>query len=234
MNHDSIKARVCAANREIDRARLAILTWGNASEADREAGVFAIKPSGIEYADLTPEAIPLVSLETGEKISGTLNPSSDTPTHWALYRAFPSIGGIVHTHSPHATAWAQAQREIPCLGTTHADAFRGPIPCTRPPTREEVEGDYESNVAKTIRERFERTGLRPEETPGVLVAAHAPFVWGGNAMEAVTHARILEEIAKMATMTLRIAPDANAIDPFLQERHYSRKHGKRAYYGQRE
>ena len=232
MGFDELKNRVCAANREISRIRLAILTWGNVSEVDREAGVFAIKPSGVDYADLTPDDIVVVSVETGEKVAGEMNPSSDTPTHWHLYRAFPSIGGIVHTHSPYATAWAQAQRDIPCLGTTHADAFHGSVPCTRPLAQVEVEGEYELNTGRVIAEHFRECGLDAAGMPGVLVASHGPFAWGSNAMKAVVKGRILEEVAKMAATTLSINPAIGAVDQFLLDKHYLRKHGSNAYYGQ--
>ncbi len=232
MSTESLRAKVCEANKEISRVRLAILTFGNASEVDRDAGVFAIKPSGVDYDAMTPDDIPVISLETGEKIEGTLNPSSDTPTHWRLYRAFPSIGGIVHTHSPCATAWAQAQREIPCFGTTHADVFYGAVPCTRPLTQEEVETDYELNTGNVIEEHFRSSGLDPAEMPGVLVSAHAPFTWGKDAMAAVTNGRILEEVAGMAATTLAIDPNVSTVDQYLLDKHYLRKHGKDAYYGQ--
>jgi L-ribulose-5-phosphate 4-epimerase len=232
MSTEDLKARVCEANKEISRVQLAILTFGNASEVDRETGVFAIKPSGVDYDAMTPDDIPVISLETGEKVEGELNPSSDTATHWHLYRAFPSIGGIVHTHSPYATAWAQAQREIPCLGTTHADTFYGPVPCTRPLTQEEVETDYELNTGKVIEEHFGSNGLDAAEIPGVLVSAHAPFTWGKNAITAVTNGRILEEIAKMAATTMTINPNIAAVDQYLLDKHYLRKHGTDAYYGQ--
>jgi len=232
MGYETLKERVCAANKEISRVQLAILTFGNASEVDRENGVFAIKPSGIDYDAMTPDDIPVISLETGGQIEGTLNPSSDTATHWHLYRAFPSIGGIVHTHSPYATAWAQAQCEIPCLGTTHADVFYGSVPCTRPLTQEEVEADYELNTGKVIEEHFGGCGLDPAEMPGVLVSAHAPFTWGKDAMAAVTNGRILEEIARMAVATLAINPQVTAVNQYLLDKHYLRKHGKDAYYGQ--
>jgi len=210
-----------------------MLTWGNASEVDRDAGIFAIKPSGIDYDDLTPGDIPVISLETGEKVDGKLNPSSDTATHWHLYRSFPDIGGIVHSHSPCATAWAQARRGIPCLGTTHADTFYGPVPCTRPLSREEIETDYELNTGRVIEEHFTKNNLKPAEIPGVLVSAHAPFAWGKDAATAVTHALILDEVAKMASSTLAINPDASAVEPYLLDKHYLRKHGKNAYYGQK-
>ena len=232
MSYDELKQRVCTANREIDRIQLAILTFGNASEVDRDAGVFAIKPSGVDYDTMTPDDIPVVSLETGEKIAGAMNPSSDTATHWQLYRAFPDIGGIVHTHSPYATAWAQAQREIPCLGTTHADTFYGPVPCTRPLTQAEVEGEYELNTGKVIAAHFEQNRLKAAELPGVLVSSHAPFAWGKDAMAAVINGQVLEEIARMAATTLSINLDATAVDQFLLDKHYLRKHGTNAYYGQ--
>jgi L-ribulose-5-phosphate 4-epimerase len=227
-----LKRNVCEANQEINRVRLAILTWGNASEVDREAGVFAIKPSGVPYADLTPEHIPLISLETGEKVAGDLNPSSDTATHLHLYRAFPEIGGIVHTHSPYATAWAQARMPIPCLGTTHADTFYGPVPCTRPLTEEEIANDYELNTGVVIASHFKALGLNPLEVPGVLVSAHAPFTWGNSASSAVTTAVILEEVARMASATRSLNPDGPEAEPYLINKHYSRKHGKDATYGQ--
>ncbi|MGA0333261.1 MAG: L-ribulose-5-phosphate 4-epimerase AraD [Kiritimatiellia bacterium] len=230
--HQSLQSRVVQANREINRVRLAILTWGNASEVDRDAGLFAIKPSGVAYEDLTPEMIPLISLETGEKVEGTLNPSSDTATHWHLYRAFPEIGGIVHTHSPHATAWAQARLPIPCLGTTHADTFYGPVPCTRPLTETEIETGYELHTGVVIAEHFRSCGLKPMEVPGVLVSAHAPFTWGKNAAAAVTHAIILEEVARIAAETRLLHPGGPEAEPYLLNKHYTRKHGPDASYGQ--
>lgn len=229
---NNLKQHVCAANREINRVRLAILTWGNASEVDREAGVFAIKPSGVAYEDLIPDRIPVISLQTGDQIGGDLNPSSDTATHWRLYRAFPSIGGIVHTHSPHATAWAQARMPIPCLGTTHADSFYGPVPCTRPLTEDEIESDYEGNTGKIIAAYFEEAELNPLEVPGALVSAHAPFTWGKNALDAVTNALILEEVARMATETRLLHPGGPEAEPYLVKKHYNRKHGPNATYGQ--
>ncbi len=232
MNYEQLRERVCAANREISRVQLAILTWGNASEADQAAGVFAIKPSGVDYDALTPEQIPVISLATGEQVAGELKPSSDTPTHLCLYRAFPEIGGIVHTHSPAATAWAQAQRALPCYGTTHADTFYGPVPCTRMLTQAEVESDYELNTGRVIAEHFRMAGLSPRKIPGVLVAAHAPFVWGQDAMRAVITGRILEEVARMAAATEALNPEADPVAQFLLDKHYLRKHGEGAYYGQ--
>lgn len=232
MSTEELQQKVCEANRQISEIRLAILTWGNASEVDRKAGVFAIKPSGVDYTDLTPEDIPLISLETGEKVEGTMNPSSDTATHWHLYQAFPDIGGIVHTHSPAATAWAQARKAIPCLGTTHADTFYGPVPCTRPLRQEEVETEYELNTGRVIAEHFRQESLNPLEVPGVLVSAHAPFTWGETAMKALVHAQILEEVARMATATLSLNSQAAPVEAYLLDKHYQRKHGRDAYYGQ--
>ena len=233
MGYEALKERVHAANKELARIQLAILTWGNASEVDRETGVFAIKPSGVDYDEMTPDDIPIVSLETGEKIEGAMNPSSDTATHCHLYRAFPGIGGIVHTHSPNATAWAQARREIPCLGTTHADTFYGPVPCTRPLTQAEIENDYELNTGKVIEEHFVQKDLNVAELPGVLVSCHAPFVWGADSMAAVINGQVLEEVARMAATTLAINPVAGVVDQYLLDKHYLRKHGRNAYYGQR-
>ena len=232
MGYEALKERVCAANKEINRVELAILTWGNASEVDREAGVFAIKPSGVDYAEMMPDDIPIISLETGEKIEGEMNPSSDTATHWHLYKVFEDIGGVVHTHSTYATAWAQAHREIPCLGTTHADTFYGSVPCTRPLTQAEIEGEYELNTGKVIAEHFEVNGLKASELPGVLVSSHAPFTWGTNAMKAVVNGRILEEVARMASVTLELNTSIGAVDQYLMDKHYLRKHGANAYYGQ--
>ncbi len=233
MSHVDLKTRVCEANREISRTGLALLTWGNASEADRDAGVFAIKPSGVAYDALSPEDIVLVSIETGEKVEGDMNPSSDSASHAELYRAFKSVGGIVHTHSTCATAWAQAHRGIPCFGTTHADHFYGEVPCTRLLTREEVGGAYELNTGKVIVEHFTQHGLDPVQMPAVLVASHAPFVWGANAAAAVTCGVTLEEVARMALKTCNLAPNVPAIDDYLLDKHFLRKHGTDAYYGQK-
>ncbi len=232
MSYRELKERVCAANKEIRRSGLAVLTWGNASEVDREAGVFAIKPSGVDYDSLTPDDIVIVSLETGEKVEGSLNPSSDTPTHWQLFKSFPSVGGIVHTHSAKATAWAQARRGIPVFGTTHADYFYGEIPCTRELTEEEVEGEYELNTGKVIVEHFQHRRLDPVQMPGVLVAGHGPFVWGKNAAHAVENGIILEEVAAMAMDSLALNPALKAVPQYLLDKHFLRKHGDGAYYGQ--
>lgn len=233
MNHGDLRERVCEANREISRIELAILTWGNASEVDRDAGVFAIKPSGVDYGSMTPGDIPIISLDTGERIEGNTTPSTDTASHWQLYRSFEAIGGIVHTHSLYATAWAQARREIPCLGTTHADAFYGPVPCTRKLTKEEVEGEYELNTGKVVVEHFLTNNLDPVAIPGALVACHGPFAWGQNAMAAVVNGQTLEEIAHMAAITLLPDPTIESIDQYLLDKHYLRKHGDSSYYGQK-
>ncbi len=232
MKHEALRERVCLANKEIHRVQLAMLTWGNASEVDRGAGVFAIKPSGVDYDAMGPDDVTVVSLETAEKVDGRLNPSSDTATHWHLYRAFAEVGGIVHTHSPFGTAWAQAQAAIPCLGTTHADTFYGEVPCTRPLMQSEVEIDYELNTGKVIVEHFAAHDLDPMELPGVLVSAHAPFAWGADAMRAVVNGRILEAVAQMASATLAINPNVTSVEQYLLDKHYLRKHGKDAYYGQ--
>jgi L-ribulose-5-phosphate 4-epimerase len=232
MSYEALKERVCAANKEINRIQLAILSWGNASEVDRRAGVFAIKPSGVDYGEMTSDDIPIISLETGEKVEGRMNPSSDTATHWHLYRTFGDIGGVVHTHSTYATAWAQANREIPCLGTTHADTFHGSVPCTRALTQAEVESEYELNTGRVIVEHFEKNGLKAAEFPGVLVSSHAPFAWGSSGMKAVVNGRVLEEVARMASITLGLNPGIGAVGQYLMDKHYLRKHGANAYYGQ--
>ncbi|NQU41631.1 MAG: L-ribulose-5-phosphate 4-epimerase AraD [Lentisphaerae bacterium] len=233
MGYEALKQRVCEANKAISRAGLAILTWGNASEVDRAAGLFAIKPSGVDYDVLTPDDIVLVSVESGERVEGELSPSSDSATHAELYRCFAGVGGIVHTHSCAATAWAQARRGIPCLGTTHADHFYGEVPCTRALTREEVEGAYELNTGKVIVAHFEKHGLDAAQMPAVLVACHGPFVWGTNAAAAVTSGITLEEVARMAQLTFELAPEVGPVDDHLLDKHFLRKHGAEAYYGQR-
>lgn len=228
---DQLRKAVYEANMELFERRMIIYTWGNVSGIDRESGLVAIKPSGVAYEDLRPEDIVLVSLATGEVAQGNLRPSSDTPTHLWLYRAFREIGGVTHTHSSCATAWAQAGRPIPCLGTTHADYFRGEIPCTRFLRPEEIERDYEAETGRIIEEAFE--GLNPVHTPGVLVRGHGPFAWGRNAGESVYHAVVLEETAKMALNTLALCPDQQPLPLEMQNKHFERKHGKNAYYGQK-
>jgi L-ribulose-5-phosphate 4-epimerase len=226
-----LRQQVCDVNLRLVADGLVILTWGNASAVDRERGVVVIKPSGVPYAQMLPEHMVVVSLETGQPVEGTLRPSSDTPTHLLLYRAFPGIGGIVHTHSLHATAWAQAGRDLPALGTTHADYFHGEIPCTRPMTDEEIAGDYEVNTGQVIVERF--AGLDPMAMPAVLVASHAPFTWGPTVARAAENAVVLEYTAQLAAETLVLQPDASGMPQALLDRHFLRKHGPGAYYGQR-
>ncbi len=230
--HLDLRERVFEANREIVRAGLVILTFGNASGIDRAAGVMAIKPSGVPYDALGPESIVLVDVESGAALEGDYRPSSDTPTHLVLYRRFAAVGGIVHTHSPHATAWAQARRAIPCLGTTHADHFHGPIPVTRALVSDEIRGEYEACTGDTIVETFDRLELDPLEMPAALVASHGPFAWGADTVQAVENAIALEAVAAMALHTVALESAAEAIEDDLLERHYSRKHGADAYYGQ--
>jgi len=233
MKHEALRKAVCAANRELFAAGLAVLTFGNASGADRRAGVVAIKPSGVDYGAMKPEDITVVDPASGETVDGSRRPSSDTAAHLALYRAFPGIGGVVHTHSRFATAFAQARRAIPCLGTTHADYFHGPVPLTRLLTRKEVEGDYEANTGRVIVAHFEKESLDPAAFPGVLVSGHGPFAWGENVEKALEHALVLEEVARMAFETLALRPDQNPLPRYLLDKHFLRKHGPDAYYGQK-
>ncbi len=227
---DDLKAQVCEANRLLESYRLVIFSWGNVSAIDRDQGVVAIKPSGVKYADLTPGDIVLIDLD-GKRVEGDLNPSSDTPTHLILYKAFPNIGGITHTHSRFATVFAQACRPIPPLGTTHADHFHGDVPLTRPLRKPEVEADYEANTGHVIVDRF--TKLNPDDVPGVLVATHGPFTWGKTPSESVKHSVILEEIAHMAYATLTLNPQSLCLPPYILDKHFERKHGPNAYYGQK-
>jgi L-ribulose-5-phosphate 4-epimerase len=225
-----LKTRVCQANLELKKQGLIILSWGNVSEIDRKAGVVAIKPSGISYDELTPEEIVVLDLE-GSRIEGNLKPSSDTATHLKLYKNFPEIGGICHTHSPYATMWAQAKKEIPCFGTTHADNFYGTVPITREMTKTDIETEYELNTGKVIVERYKE--LDPMQNPAVLVSCHGPFSWGKSAIDSVTNALVLEEVAKIAFGTLSINPEITEISKTLLDKHFLRKHGKNAYYGQK-
>lgn len=227
-----LKEAVCKANRKIGSTGLAALTWGNASAVDRDAGVIVIKPSGVEYEDLEPDDLVTVDLSSGKKVEGTLKPSSDTPTHLHLYRSFQTVGGIVHTHSHFATAWAQARREIPCMGTTHADTFHGSVPITRDLCEAEIKDSYEVNTGKVIEERFRSDDVDPVAFPGALVPGHGPFAWGPNVDMAIKNAMILEHVARMAYYTLVIAPESGPIRQCLLDKHYFRKHGKDAYYGQ--
>lgn len=228
----NLRQAVYEANMELPRKGLVIYTWGNASGIDREKGLVVIKPSGVKYGELTPDMLVVLDLD-GNRIEGGLNPSSDTKTHIELYRAFPSLGGIVHTHSPHAVAWAQAGQDIPCYGTTHADYFYGPVPCARHLTPEEIEEDYERNTGKVIVETFRKRGIDPLHTPAVVCRSHGPFTWGRDAAEAVYHAVVLEEVAKMAILTRQIDPAASPAPREVQDKHFLRKHGPDAYYGQR-
>jgi L-ribulose-5-phosphate 4-epimerase len=228
--HDALRKEVFEANIALVRHGLVTLTWGNVSGVDRDQGFVVIKPSGVEYECMTVDDMVIVDM-SGAVIDGKYRPSSDTSTHLEMYKAFPSIGGIVHTHSPYATMFAQACREITCLGTTHADHFNGPVPVTRFLTEEEVREGYERNTGKVIIERFAE--LNPSDTPGVLVAGHAPFIWGINAGDAVKNSLILERVAQMALGSLQLNPEVAAIPAHIQEKHYQRKHGPNAYYGQR-
>jgi L-ribulose-5-phosphate 4-epimerase len=228
---DELKKRVCRANLELVAAGLVLQTFGNASALDRDGGHMVIKPSGVPYAGMKPEHMVVVSLENGRIVEGELNPSSDTPTHLVLYRAFAGVAGIVHTHSLYATAWAQAQREIPALGTTHADYFHGPVPCTRLMTAGEIRTEYEANTGHVIVERC--AGLDPLEFPGGLVASHGPFTWGESVEQAVHHAIVLEHLARLASESLRLQPALEPMQRALLDKHFYRKHGHSAYYGQR-
>src|SRR5579863_1802267 len=226
---EPLRAEVCEANLEVVRRGLVLYTFGNASGISREQGLVAIKPSGVPYETLRPEHQVITDLE-GRIVEGNLKPSSDLPTHLALYRSFAAIGGVVHTHSRYATAWAQAGREIPCLGTTHADYFHGPVPVTEAMQPHEIESEYEWNTGHAIVRRF--TGMDPMSKPGVLVAGHAPFCWGRTPAEAAHNAVVLEEIACLAFHALAINPDATALSDTLRDKHFLRKHGPKKYYGQ--
>ncbi len=225
---EELKRKVCEANLELVRHGLVIFTWGNVSAIDRESGLVVIKPSGVSYDDMAPEDMVVVDLD-GKVVEGTLRPSSDTPTHVVLYKAFPQIGGVVHTHSTYATAWAQAGRDIPNIGTTHADYFHDAVPCTADMTEAEVRGDYELETGNVIVRRFR--GLNPLHTPGVLVKNHGPFTWGADAAGAVHNSVVLEQVAKMAYIAYGVNPYLT-MNPLLVEKHFSRKHGPDAYYGQ--
>ena len=224
-----LRKEVLEANLELVRQGLVLYTWGNVSGIDRERGWVVIKPSGVRYETMKAEDLVIVDLD-GKVVEGPLRPSSDTPTHLELYKAFPEIGGVVHTHSTHAVAWAQAGRDIPSLGTTHADYFHGPVPCTGELRPEQVAGDYEAETGRLIAETFRDRD--PLQTPAVLVRNHGPFTWGKDAAEAVYHARVLEEVARMAILTLSLNPFAQ-FPKILEDKHFLRKHGPGAYYGQK-
>ncbi len=233
MPFDELKQRVYQTNMDLQKSGLVVLTWGNASGADRAAGVMAIKPSGVAYDVLQPADIVVLEIDTGKVVDGTARPSSDTPTHLHLYQQFPNLGGVVHTHSTYGTCFAQAGRDIPCLGTTHADNFYGDIPCTRAMTPAEINTDYELNTGKVIVERFVKARIDPDQIPGVLVASHAPFAWGSTPEKAVENAIVLEFTAQMALHSLALNPGVKPISKTLLDKHFLRKHGPGAYYGQK-
>ena len=226
---EELKEKVCRANLDLVRHGLVIFTWGNVSAIDRQSGLVVIKPSGVSYDNMKPSDMVVVDLD-GKVVEGDLNPSSDTPTHLVLYKAFPEIGGVVHTHSTYATAWAQAGIDLPNIGTTHADYFHDAVPCTADMSRPQVEGEYELETGNVIVERFK--GLNPVHTPGVLVKNHGTFTWGKDAFEAVHNAVVLEQVAKMAFISFSVNPSLT-MNPLLVEKHFSRKHGPNAYYGQK-
>lgn len=227
---EKLKEQVCQANLQLPKHGLVTFTWGNVSEIDRASGLVVIKPSGVAYDDMKPDDMVIVALETGKVVEGKLKPSSDTPTHLELYKAFPNIGGVVHTHSRWATSFAQAGRGIAPLGTTHGDYFYGEIPCTRKMTPAEIQGEYEKETGLVIKETFQ--GRNPDSIPAVLVYSHGPFAWGRDAMDAVHNAVVLEEVAFMNIQTMLLMPDIQPMQPELLDKHYLRKHGKNAYYGQ--
>ncbi|MBU5595606.1 L-ribulose-5-phosphate 4-epimerase [Amphibacillus sp. MSJ-3] len=226
---EALKEKVLKANLDLPKHGLVTFTWGNVSGFDKESGLVVIKPSGVPYDDMTVNDLVVVDLD-GHVVEGSKKPSSDTPTHLVLYKAFPGIGGVVHTHSPWATSWAQAGQDIPALGTTHGDYFYGDIPCTRRMTVAEINGDYELETGNVIVDTFK--DIDPHAIPSVLVHSHAPFNWGKDPEEAVHNAVVLEEVAKMALNTYQINPNVQTMQQTLLDKHYLRKHGKNAYYGQ--
>ena len=228
---ERLKQEVCQANLDLVREGLVVQTWGDASGIDRQRGLVVIKPSGVSYAQMKPAQMVVVSLETGKVVSGKLRPSSDTPTHLEVYRAFPKIGGVVHTHSLYATSWAQACRGLPAYGTTQADYWYGDVPCTRKMKPAEIKQDYEANTGEVIVETFKN--LDPMQHPAVLVASHGPFTWGKDAHDAVHNAVVLEFIARLNSETLRINPKTPPMQSVLLDKHFLRKHGPQAYYGQK-
>lgn len=229
---EQLKRQVLEANLALPEHNLVTLTWGNVSAVDREQGVLVIKPSGVDYRAMTAEDMVVVSLETGKVVEGTKKPSSDTPTHRLLYLRFPNIGGIVHTHSRHATIWAQAGQAIPATGTTQADYFYGAIPCTRKMTDDEINGEYEWQTGELIASMFDEQQIDPMQIPGVLVHSHGPFAWGVNAEDAVHNAIVMEEVAYMGIFCRQLNPELPAMQQTLLDKHYLRKHGAKAYYGQ--
>lgn len=229
---EELKEKVCKANLDLVSHGLVIFTWGNVSGIDRERGLVVIKPSGVSYDDMRPADMVVVDLASGRVVEGDLRPSSDTPTHLAIYRAWPEAGGVVHTHSTYATAWAQAGLDIPNIGTTHADYFHDAVPCTADMTEAEVKGDYELETGNVIVRRFADAGINPMHTPGVLVKNHGPFAWGTSPADAVHNAVVLEQVARMAYIAETLNPSLT-MNPLLIEKHFSRKHGPNAYYGQK-
>ena len=227
---ENLKQKVYEANLRLVEYKLVLFTWGNVSEIDRETGLVVIKPSGVDYDKMTPDDMVVMNLD-GEKVEGRLNPSSDTPTHLELYRRFPEIGGVAHTHSTFAVSFAQAASEIPCYGTTHADFAFGAVPCTRDLTKEEIEGEYELNTGKVIAETFENGNIDCNAVPAVLVHSHGPFTWGKDGIEAAKNSAILEEVAKMAYLSRTL--EAKPASEDIRKKHYYRKHGAGAYYGQK-
>ncbi len=230
---EKLKAEVCKANLDLVAEGLVIQTWGNASAVDRERGVMVIKPSGVPYSEMKPEHMVCVSLKTGAVVEGKLKPSSDTATHLVLYRAFASVGGVVHTHSLFATAWAQAQKPLLAYGTTQADYWYGEVPCTRKLTPAEIKNDYEANTGDVIVETFKKLKFDPMQHPAVLVASHGPFTWGKDVADAVHNAGVLEFIARLNSETLRINPKIKPMQSVLLDKHFMRKHGPKATYGQK-
>ncbi len=228
---EQLKEKVLKANLQLVKNKLVLFTWGNVSEIDRETGLFVIKPSGVEYDDMTADDMVVCDLN-GNVVEGHYRPSSDTPTHIEFYKAFPNVGGVTHTHSTFATAWAQAGRSIPFYGTTHADYFYGDIPCARSLTKEEIEGEYEKNTGLAIIEKFKQDNLDPLAVPGVLIKSHGVFSFGNDGDKSVYNATVIEEVAKMAFITESVNPDVERADQFMMDKHYNRKHGKNAYYGQ--
>ncbi len=229
---EKLREKVYLANMELPKRNLVTYTWGNVSGIDRESNLIVIKPSGVEYDELSPENMVIVNFDS-EVVEGNLNPSSDTKTHVELYKSFKSIGGIVHTHSPYAVGWAQAGKDIPCFGTTQADYFYGSVPCTRNLTSQEVDEDYELNTGKVITETFKNRILDPIAVPGVICHSHGPFTWGKDPAQAVYHAVVLEEVAKMSLFTISVNPKAEPAPQYILDKHYFRKHGANAYYGQK-
>lgn len=229
---EDLKRRVLEANLALPRHGLVTFTWGNVSGVDRARGLVVIKPSGVGYEAMKAEDMVVVELATGAVVEGRLKPSSDTPTHLVLYRSFPALGGIVHTHSRHATIWAQAGADLPAFGTTHADYFHGAVPCTRPLTAAEIEGEYEAETGNVIVDTFTGRGVDPAAVPAVLVASHGPFAWGKDAADAVHNAVVLEEVAFMGLFSVRLAPRLPPMPQLLLDKHFLRKHGAGAYYGQ--